>query len=72
MFEDMAQRIVNAENSFIDDVVEQFGTTVAEAEKVLTVFLKHKLVKIDPVGGQCHLKTGAAWEAKVIANAIAE
>ena len=69
-FRDIAQRIENAAAEFIESVREQFGTTTAEAEKVLRVFRKTKAVKLDPVGGRYRLTHGAFWESEVIRRAI--
>lgn len=69
-FKSIAQRQVNAENRFIDDVMEQFGKTKIEAEKVLQVYRKVGAVRIDPVTGQYLLKHGAFWELSVINNAL--
>ena len=66
----VAQRIVNAGNSFVAMVVEQFSTTPAQAEKVLRVFRKAKAVKLDAVNGRYILTHGAYWEAEVIDRAI--
>ncbi len=67
---DIARRIVNAENGFIENVMEQFGTTEAEAVKVLIVFRKAKAVKLDVSMGRYDLTHGAFWEAPVIRRAI--
>jgi len=66
----MATRIVNAEESFISSVMDQFDKTYEESEKVLAVFKKAKAVRIDPVGGQFRLTSGLFWEADVINNAL--
>lgn len=68
--EQIAQRIINAENAFIESVVEQFDITEEEGEKVLNAFIKVKAVKIDPVMGQFNLTNGAFWDKQVIENAI--
>lgn len=65
----IAQRIINAENRFIESVQEQFGKTKKEAENVFKRFKKDKIVKIDPVGGQYNLKDGRFWEQTVIDRA---
>ena len=69
-FEDMAQRIVNAGDGFCRDVVEQFGVTAEQAEKVLTVFRKAKAVKLNVTMGRYDLTHGAYWEQEVIQRAI--
>jgi len=66
----IAQRSVNAENRFIDSVMEQFNFTKDEAEKILSVYKKHKLVKIDYVMGQCILKDGRFWDKYPMENAL--
>ena len=67
---DIAQRIVNAEDSFVDSVMEQFGKTKEEAEKVLSVFKEVKAVKIDPILGAFKMTSGLYWDAEVIDNAV--
>ncbi len=69
-FQTMAIRIVNAENSFINAVQEQFNKTEAEAKIILEVFKREKVVKIDPVLGQFRLISGLFWEADVMDNAL--
>lgn len=69
-FRDIAQRIENAATEFIGSVREQFGTTEAEAEKVLRVFCKCKAVKLDVAGGRYRLTHGGFWESDVIRRAI--
>lgn len=70
-FQAMTIRAVNAENSFINAVQEQFGKTEEEAGIILTVFKREKVVKIDPVLGQFFLVSGLFWEANVMDNALA-
>lgn len=67
----VAQRIVNAENNFIEVVMELSGCTKAEAEKVLSVYRKLKMVKIDLGIGRINVKHGAYLDFDVIQNAIA-
>lgn len=69
-FQGIAQRTVNAENSFVQSVMEQFGKTENEAQQVLTVFKQCKAVKIDAVTGQFALTHGAFWDIEVINNAL--
>jgi hypothetical protein len=66
----MAQRIVNAEERFIAWVQEQIDCTRSEAEKVLDVYRKEKLVKIGAVDGQFRLKHGAFADPEVLLNAV--
>jgi len=67
----MAIRLVNAENSFINAVQEQFGFTEKEAEKILSVFKKHKVVKISVNSGGFTLTHGIYWAKDVMQNALA-
>lgn len=69
-FRDIATRMHNAAENFIGSVVEQFGTTRPQAEKVLRVFRKAKAVKLDPIMGRYELRHGGFWESDVIQRAI--
>lgn len=68
-FRPMAQRIVNAENRFIAWARETAGLSEGEAERVLSYYRRHRLVKIDPVTGQFNLKHGAFAAADVLRRA---
>jgi hypothetical protein len=65
----VAQRQVNASEKFIESVVEQFGLTRAEAGRAWDYYVKHKLVKIDAVGGQYSLKDGRLWDGDAMRKA---
>jgi len=65
-----ATREHNAVVRFIDSVVEQFGFSVDQAEKILSVFRKLKVVKIDGVNGQYSLKHGGLWDREVMERAL--
>ena len=67
----IAQRIVNAENAFITSVVEIAGCTEAQAAKVMNLYLKNKIAKLDPVIGRVSVKHGAFLERDVILRAVA-
>ena len=69
-FRDMAQRIFNADAEFVDSVKEQFGFTDKQANKILTVYIKVKAVKLDPIGGRYNLTHGSFWEAEPMRRAI--
>jgi hypothetical protein len=69
-FKDIAQRTVNAENSFVESVMNCGACTKAEAEKVMAYYLKHKIAKMDAVIGRISVKHGAYLDADVIRNAI--
>ena len=66
----MAQRSVNAERGFIENVMEQFGKTEEEARHVLSVFIKEKAVKLNWAMGRYDLTHGAYWELDVINTAL--
>jgi hypothetical protein len=66
----MFTRIENAIDGFISTVMEQFGTTLEDAEKVLRVFKMCKVVKLDASMGRYNLTHGAYWDKEVIQNAI--
>lgn len=65
----VAQRIVNAENAFIQLVMEK-GFSRAEATKIMQTYLKLKVAKLDPVGGVIKLQHGAFWELQTLQNAL--
>jgi hypothetical protein len=71
-FEAVAQRQVNAENRFVDSVVEQFGLSRDDATSAWNYYLKNKLVKVDSVGGQYNLTDGRLWDAGALKQAAAE
>ena len=70
MLEDMFTRIKNGETRFIEMLMEQYGCTEAEATKVLNLFVKHKIARIDSGVGQVIIKHGAFLEPGVIQRAI--
>lgn len=70
-FNDIATRAANAEANFIASLVEIAGITEAEAEKVMALYRKEKLAKMDHVNGRITVKHGVFLEADVIHNAVA-
>lgn len=69
-FQDIAQRLVNGDNQFLDNLREQFGTTTEQGEKVLRVFRKCKAVKREVASGRWVLTHGAFWDSAVVQRAI--
>ena len=66
----VACRMVAAENNFVE-VLMNFGEiSKADAEKVLVVYRKLKLVKMDAVNGVMSVKHGAYLDKATIANAM--
>lgn len=64
-FHQIAQRIVNAEEGFIE-IIQEKGFTRDEAIKFMQAVLRLKLAKLDPVLGRINVKHGALLESKVI------
>jgi hypothetical protein len=65
----IAQRIVNAENAFIEVLVNLGSVTKAEAVRAMHTMLKLKVAKMDAVSGEIRVKHGAYLEADVIRRA---
>ena len=71
-YEAVAIRMVNAENGFIDTLVEMHGISPDDARRALDTYRKHKLVKLDAVIGRYIAKTGAIFDRDVVDRAITE
>jgi hypothetical protein len=71
-FQDIAQRLVNAEENFIASLMEFGGITRAEATRVFDLYRREKLIKRDAVGGVYNVKHGAFLDRDVIRRALAE
>jgi hypothetical protein len=69
-FKDMGQRYINATDSFIECIQGIAKCTQVEAEKVLKIYQKEKLVKLGWNDGQFRMKHGGFMDAKVIRRAI--
>lgn len=69
-FKPTAQRIVNGEEVFISNIMKIAGCSRSDAEKVLALYRKLKVVKTDAVGGVINIKHGVFYEKDVIENAI--
>lgn len=70
-FKNMATRMVNAENDFIETLVKIGGITTDEAFKVLAIYRKHKIVKNDFAVSRISVKHGAFLSREVILRALA-
>lgn len=70
-FQDIATRAANAEANFIETLVEIAGISEAEAAKVMALYLKEKIAKIDHNIGRISVKHGVFLEADVIHNTVA-
>jgi hypothetical protein len=71
-FQDIAQRLVNAEENFIGSLMEFGGITRAEATRVFDLYRREKFIKRDAVGGVYNVKHGAFLDRDVIRRALAE
>jgi len=68
-FRDMAQRLVNAENRFVDYAMEHGSLTRPQALAALKVFQKARVIKLDAVSGMFHVKHGQFLEPDVLRRA---
>jgi predicted TIM-barrel enzyme len=65
----VATRIVNAEENFVQIIIEK-GFTKDEAFKAMRTMLKLKVAKLDAIIGRITVKHGAYLEASSIRNAV--
>ena len=68
-FKAMAQRAVNAEESFIDDLQQLGHISEAEAVKVMRLYLKEKIARMDYGVGRIQIKHGQFLDKDVIRRA---
>jgi hypothetical protein len=66
---DVADRIVNAENAFVEFAQETGGLTREQAETALASYKKNKAIKIDKIGGQFTFTHGGFAERDVLRRA---
>ena len=66
----VAQRMVNAQNGFIENVTSQFGFSQDEALIILNVFIKNKVVKLNLGIGRYNLVHVIYWDKEVMKNAL--
>ena len=69
-FKDMAQRIENAEKAFREVVQQTTGCDEAAANKVLRLYVKERLAKVDVGIGAVQVKHGALLGRDVLLRAI--
>lgn len=65
----VAQRMQNADDAFIANVVER-GFTEEQGTKVLAVYRKARVIKLDAVNGVWSVVMGQFWERAVLERAI--
>jgi hypothetical protein len=69
-FKNVATRMVNAETSFIKILMLAGEISKPDAKKVLAVYRKLKLVKMDAVTGSISVKHGGFLDKSVITDAL--
>jgi len=67
---EIAQRIINAENNFCENLLSIAGIQEDDAMLVLKLYLKNKLAKLDISMGKVYVKHGAYLEEDVLLNAV--
>lgn len=65
----VAQRMVNAEDRFLEFAMQTAGLTQEQATTALAEYRKAKAIKFDPVGGQFAFTHGGFAEAEVLRRA---
>ncbi|MDF0506899.1 hypothetical protein POK33_39800 [Burkholderia cenocepacia] len=70
-FKEIAQRIVNAEENFIETVQAITGCSRDEGAKALNTMRKLRVIKLDVGIGRYTVKHGALMGAEALRNAIA-
>ena len=66
----MAQRLVNAENGFVQTLMERGKISKVDAEKVFVLYKKLKLVKLHAANGEYKVKHGGYLDEAVIVRAL--
>ena len=70
-YKEIAQRLVNAENSFIACMDDDYDLTENQARAVFNLYKQEKILKIDAVMGSWSVKHGAFLDKQTIKNAVA-
>lgn len=68
--DDMFQRVRNAESDFIAVIINIADCSEIDARKVMGVYLKNRLAKMDKQIGHINVVHGVFLERDVIQNAI--
>lgn len=66
----MAQRTVNAENSFVENIMQRVDCSADDARKVLALYLKLKIAKFDLNSNSVKIKHGGFFDVPVILRAL--
>lgn len=67
---DMASRLVNAEERFVDFVMTSTECDRSAAIRALGYYKKHKLVKFSAVNGDFSVKHGALLDTSTLAHCL--
>ena len=70
-YKEIAQRLVNAENSFIACMEDEYNLTEEQARSVFNLYKQEKILKVDAVMGSWSVKHGAFLDKSTIQNAVA-
>lgn len=65
----LGSRSVAAQDAFVDHVMTRARLSRGQAEKVLSVFRKERIIKIDAVNGTWTVKHGAFLDVDVLRRA---
>ena len=68
-FKEIANRIVDAEDAFVETLTRLGGIDEQTAEKVMTFYIKNRLAKLDMPSSRISVKHGAYLDADVIQRA---
>lgn len=68
-FKAIAQRLVNAENRFHEFTATK-GFSREESERILAVYKRARVIKLDAVNGTFHVKHGAFLDSEPLQNAL--
>jgi hypothetical protein len=68
--QNVAQRIINAQEHFVALLAEIASIHHVDARKVFGAYRKAKVIKLDAVGGRYNVKHGAFLECEVIRNTL--
>ena len=69
-FAPMFERIENARNRFVGELMEQFQYTEAQAAHILDVYRREHAVKLVAAMGRYDLVHGLFWERDVLDRAL--
>ena len=69
-FAPMFERMENAHNRFVGELMEQFEYTKEEAEHILDVYRREHVVKLVSAMGRYDLTHGMFWEKDILDRAL--